>query len=51
MIKIYLKEIGWEFVDWIHATHNKDLSQAVLNTVMTGPVGDCGMFVVWLIDY
>lgn len=24
MIKIYLMEIGWEFVGWIHLTQNRD---------------------------
>jgi len=34
MIKIYLKEIGLEFVGWIHLTQNRDFSLTVLNSVM-----------------
>jgi len=34
MIKIYLMEIGWEFVGWIHLTQNRDFSLTLLNNVM-----------------
>jgi hypothetical protein len=33
-IRINLKEIGWEGVDWIHPCQNRDWWQASLNTVM-----------------
>jgi len=34
MIEIYLKEIGLEFVGWIHLTQNRDFSLTLLNNVM-----------------
>jgi hypothetical protein len=37
-IKIYLKEIGFEDVDWIHLAHDKVQSRALVNTVMNLPV-------------
>jgi hypothetical protein len=33
-IKIYLMEIGWEGVDWIHLAQDRDQWQAVVNTEM-----------------
>jgi hypothetical protein len=32
--RIYLREIGWEGVDWIHVDQDKDQWQALVNTVM-----------------
>jgi hypothetical protein len=32
-IKMGLREIGWEFVDWIHLTEDRDQWWAVVNTV------------------
>jgi hypothetical protein len=29
-----LRKIGWESVDWIHLTQDRDRWQAVVNTVM-----------------
>jgi hypothetical protein len=29
-----LKEIGWEVVDWMHLTQDRDQWPAVMNTVM-----------------
>jgi hypothetical protein len=29
-----LREIGWEFVDWIHPVQDRDQCQALVNTVM-----------------
>ena len=34
MIKIYFKEIGLEFVGWIHLTQNREFSLTLLNNVM-----------------
>jgi hypothetical protein len=33
-IRMDLREIGWEYVDWIHMTQNRDMWRAVVNTVM-----------------
>jgi hypothetical protein len=33
-IRMDLKEIGWEDVDWIHLTEVRDHWRAVVNTVM-----------------
>jgi hypothetical protein len=33
-IKMDLKEIGWEVVDWMHLAQNRDQCRAVVNTVM-----------------
>jgi hypothetical protein len=33
-IRIDLREIGWECVDWMHLTQDMDQWQAVVNTVM-----------------
>jgi hypothetical protein len=33
-IRMNLKEIGWEIVDWIHLTQDRDQWRAVGNTVM-----------------
>jgi hypothetical protein len=33
-IKIDLKEIGWDGVDWIELAHDRDQWRAVVNTVM-----------------
>jgi hypothetical protein len=33
-IKIDLKEIGREWVDWIHVTQNRNQWRALVNTVM-----------------
>jgi hypothetical protein len=33
-IRKYLREIGWEGVDWMHLTQNKDLWWALVNAVM-----------------
>jgi hypothetical protein len=32
--KMYLREIGWECVDWIHLDQDRDQWRAVVNTVM-----------------
>jgi hypothetical protein len=29
-----LRDVGWEGVDWIHLALDRDLLQAVVNTVM-----------------
>jgi hypothetical protein len=34
-IKINLKEIGWEGVDWIRLTQDRDQWPALVNTVMS----------------
>jgi len=31
---MYIKEIGWEFVDWIHVAQDSDQWRAVVYTVM-----------------
>jgi hypothetical protein len=33
--RMYLKEIGWEVVDGIYLTQDKDQRRAVVNTVVT----------------
>jgi hypothetical protein len=33
-IRIDLRETGWEGVDWIHLTVNRDQWSALVNTVM-----------------
>jgi hypothetical protein len=33
-IRMYLREIGWEDVDWIHLAWNRDQWRAFVNTVM-----------------
>jgi hypothetical protein len=33
-IKINLKEVGCEFVDWIHLVHDKDQRRIFVNTVL-----------------
>jgi hypothetical protein len=33
-IKIYLREIGWDGVDWIDLAQDRDQWRAVVNTVM-----------------
>jgi hypothetical protein len=33
-IRMYLREIGWEVVDWIYLVQDRDQWQAVVNTVM-----------------
>jgi hypothetical protein len=33
-IRMYLKEIGWEGVDWMHLAQDRDQWRAVVNTVM-----------------
>jgi hypothetical protein len=33
-IRIYLKEIGWQGVDWIRLAQNRDQWRALVNTVM-----------------
>jgi hypothetical protein len=33
-IKIYLKEMGWKFVDWVEVAQVRDQSQDFLNTVI-----------------
>jgi hypothetical protein len=33
-IRMGLREIGWEVVDWIHLDKNRDQWRAVVNTVM-----------------
>jgi hypothetical protein len=31
---MYLREIGWEGVDWIHMAQGRDLWQALVNMIM-----------------
>jgi hypothetical protein len=31
---MYLREVGWEGVDWIHLAQNKDQWRALVNMVM-----------------
>jgi hypothetical protein len=33
-IRLYLREIGWEGVEWIHLALDRDQWQAILKTVM-----------------
>jgi hypothetical protein len=33
-IRMDLREIGWEGVDWLHVAQNRDQWRAVVNTVM-----------------
>jgi hypothetical protein len=33
-IKIYVREIGWDGVDWIDLTHYREQWRALVNTVM-----------------
>jgi hypothetical protein len=33
-IKIYLREIGWDGMDWIHLAQDRDQWGALVNTVM-----------------
>jgi len=33
-----LREIRWEFVDWMHLAQDRDRWQAVMNTVMNIPI-------------
>jgi hypothetical protein len=33
-IKIYLREIGWDDVDWIDLAQDRDQCRALVNTVM-----------------
>jgi hypothetical protein len=33
-IKMYLREIGWDGVDWINMARDRDLWRALLNTVL-----------------
>jgi hypothetical protein len=33
-IRMYLREIGWEGVDWIHVAQDRDHWKAFVNTVM-----------------
>jgi hypothetical protein len=37
-IKIYMKEIGLEVLDWILLARDRDKEQAFVNTVMKFPV-------------
>jgi hypothetical protein len=41
-IKIYVKEIGWQNVDWIHLAPVTDKSRALVNTVI-----DLGAHKMW----
>jgi hypothetical protein len=34
-IKMNVKEIGWEGVEWMHVAQDRDQWRAVVNTVMT----------------
>jgi hypothetical protein len=33
-VKMNLKEIGWEDLDWVHLTQDKDQWRGLMNTVM-----------------
>jgi hypothetical protein len=33
-IRMNIREIGWEFVDWMHLTQDRDQWRALVNTVM-----------------
>jgi hypothetical protein len=37
-IKMDVREIGWEVVDWIHMAQDRDQWRAVVNTVMNRQV-------------
>jgi hypothetical protein len=37
-IKMDLREIGWDDIDWIDLTQNRDTWRALVNTVMNLPV-------------
>jgi hypothetical protein len=32
--KMYLKEIGWDGIDWIHLAQDRDQWRALVNTAM-----------------
>jgi hypothetical protein len=34
-IRMYLRELGWEVVDWMHLAQDRDQWWAVVNTVMS----------------
>jgi hypothetical protein len=34
-IRMYLREIGWEGVGWIHLAQDRDQWQTLVNAVMT----------------
>jgi len=34
-IRMYLMEIGWKCVDWMHVTQDRDCWCTVVNTVMS----------------
>jgi hypothetical protein len=33
-IRVYLRKIGWEGVDWLHVAQDRDCWQVFVNTVM-----------------
>jgi hypothetical protein len=33
-VKMYLREIGWGVMDWIHLAQNRDRWSALVNTLM-----------------
>jgi hypothetical protein len=33
-VRMYLREIRWEVVDWMHLTQDRDQWRAVVNTIM-----------------
>jgi hypothetical protein len=37
-IRIDIREMGWEGVDWMHLAYDRDQWRAVVNTVMNLPV-------------
>jgi hypothetical protein len=37
-IGMYLREIGWEVVDWMHLAQDRDQWRAVVNTVRNLPI-------------
>jgi hypothetical protein len=37
-IRMDLREIGWEGVDWVHLAQNSDQLRAIVSTVMNHPV-------------
>jgi hypothetical protein len=37
-IRIVLREIGWEFVDWMHLAQDRDHWQGIVNTIMNPSV-------------